>query len=67
MKRLFLAGLFKSLVDHHTGVMSEAHINLFSHIITHFESLGVGSTFRSPQGEIGTRVHESSRLHARRL
>ncbi|AOJ71569.1 MULTISPECIES: nucleoside 2-deoxyribosyltransferase [Burkholderia] len=40
MKRMFLGGPFKSLVDKHTGVMPEESINLFRHVIDHFEARG---------------------------
>ncbi|AHI66610.1 nucleoside 2-deoxyribosyltransferase [Burkholderia thailandensis] len=40
MKRMFLGGPFKSLVDKHTGVMPEDSINLFRRVIEHFEERG---------------------------
>ncbi|AIO70299.1 nucleoside 2-deoxyribosyltransferase [Burkholderia oklahomensis] len=40
MKRMFLGGPFKSLVDKHTGVMPEDSINLFRRVIDHFEDRG---------------------------
>jgi nucleoside 2-deoxyribosyltransferase len=40
MKRMFLGGPFKSLVDPQTGTMSEAHIRLFDRVIEHFEQQG---------------------------
>lgn len=40
MKKIFLAGPFKSLVDSNTGVMSDASIGLFSVIIDYFEERG---------------------------
>ncbi|AGK49974.1 nucleoside 2-deoxyribosyltransferase family protein [Burkholderia thailandensis MSMB121] len=40
MKRMFLGGPFKSLVDKHTGVMPEDSIDLFRRVIDHFEARG---------------------------
>ena len=40
MKRIFLAGPFKSLVDDQTGMMSDTSIGLFKPIIEHFENSG---------------------------
>jgi nucleoside 2-deoxyribosyltransferase len=40
MRRMFLAGPFKALVDSRTQAMSEKNIRLFSRIIDHFEAMG---------------------------
>ncbi|ALK34578.1 nucleoside 2-deoxyribosyltransferase [Burkholderia plantarii] len=40
MKRMFLGGPFKSLVDPATGTMSAEHINQFGRVIEHFEGRG---------------------------
>ena len=40
MKRVFLAGPFKALVDPETGMMSERSIRMFSRIIEYFERRG---------------------------
>lgn len=40
MKRLFVAGPFKSLVCRQTGQMAEHHIAIFATIITYFEQKG---------------------------
>ncbi|WJV53691.1 nucleoside 2-deoxyribosyltransferase [Pectobacteriaceae bacterium CE90] len=40
MRRMFLAGPFKSLVNSRSGIMSDESITLFSRIIIFFENIG---------------------------